>query len=92
MGNYYGEDELVLDGNTLTYFLTAHAEFSNKQDNLKDFMVLILETDDDYRITFVPKRASGKKPTLGGRTSLAQSNSYYISKTDIKIIRWHSHK
>ena len=92
MENYYSEDELVLDGNILTYFLTAHAEFTKKQDNLKDFKVLILEADDDYRITFVPKRAPGEKPTLGGRTSLGQSISYYVSKTDNKITRWHFHK
>jgi hypothetical protein len=92
MGNYYSEDELVLDGEILTYFLTAHAEFIEKQDNLKDFKVLILEGDDDFRITFVPKRAPGEKPTLGGRTSLGQSVSYYISKTDNKITRWHFHK
>ena len=39
MENYYSEDELVLDGNILTYFLTAHAEFIKKQDNLRDFKV-----------------------------------------------------
>ena len=92
MGNYYSEDELVLDGNILSYFLTAYSEFIKKQDNLKDFKVLILETEDDYRITFVPKRAPGEKPTLGGRTSLGQSVSYYISKADNKITRWHFHK
>lgn len=92
MGNYYSEDELVLDGKILTYFLTAHTDFIKKQDNLKDFKVLILETDEDYRITFVPKRAPGEKPTLGGKTSLGQSISYYISKTDNKVTRWHFHK
>ena len=30
-GNYC-EDELVLDGEILTYFLTAHTEFRKKQD------------------------------------------------------------
>lgn len=92
MANYYSDDELVLDGKILTYFIAAHTEFSKKQDNLKDFKVLILETNEEYRITFIPKRAPGEKPTLGGRTSLGQSVSYYISKTDNKITRWHYHK
>ncbi len=92
MGDYYSKDELVLDGEVLTHFLTAHTEFIKKQDNLQDFKVLILETDDEYRITFVPKRAPGEKITLGGKTSLGQSISYYISKTNNKITRWHFHK
>ena len=92
MENYYGKDELVLDGEILTQFLTAYIEFSKKQDNLKDFKVLVLETNDEFRITFVPNRAPGEKITLGGRTTLGQSVSYYISKTDNKITRWHFHK
>jgi hypothetical protein len=92
MGNCYSEDELVFDGEILAFFLLAHTEFSNKQNNLKDFKVLILEADEDYRVTFVPKRAFRENFTLGGRTSLGQSVSYYISKTDNKIMRWHFHK
>jgi hypothetical protein len=92
MGNYYGKDELILDGVIMAHFITAHNEFIKKQDNLKDFKVLILETEEEYRITYVPKRAPGEKPTLGGRTSLGQSISYYISKKDNNITRWHFHK
>jgi hypothetical protein len=92
MENYYGKDELVLDGVIMSHFITANTEFKKKQENLKDFRVLILETEEEYRITFVPKRAPGEKPTLGGRTSLGQSISYYISKKDNNITRWHFHK
>ena len=92
MSNYYTENEFVLNGRLLTYFLPAYLEFAKAQSKLEDFEVLIFETDTEVRITFVPNLAPGEQISLGGRTSLGQSVSYYVSKTEHKVTRWHFHK
>ncbi len=92
MGSYYSKDELSLDGKILSYFLTSYSEFSKTQSNVKNFEILILETEAEFRVTFVPKNALGEELALGGRTSLGKSVSYYISKEGQNITRWHFHR
>ena len=92
MERYYSKDELVLDGKIIAYFLTAYSEFSKTKSNVKDFEILILEKDAEIRVTFLPKSTPGDDLTLGGRTSLGKSVSYYISKEGQNITRWHFHR
>jgi len=92
VGSYYTKDELVLDGKILAYFLTAYSEFSKTQSNVGNFEILILETDTEIRITFVAKNDLGEEIALGGRTSLGESVSYYISKEGQNITGWHVHR
>ena len=91
MDSYYTKNELILSGRLLTFFLTAYNEFTKENKELANFEVLILENDTEVRVTFVPMSASGEK-TLGGRTSLGKSVSYYVSRSNNKITRWHYHR
>jgi len=91
---YYGKNERIISGKHLIYVMAAHAEFIKTQPNLVDFDVLIDENDDetDVRITFVPNQASNERPSLGGRTLLGRSVTYYISKADKRVTRFHYHR
>jgi len=91
MSSYYTKNELVLSGKLLTFVLVAYNEFIKKTKDMTNYEVLILESDSEVRITFVPKSAYGEK-VLGGRTSLGESVSYYVSKSNSAITRWHHHR
>ena len=91
VNSYYTKNELVLSGRLLSYFLVAYNDFSKNQNDLSNFEVLILESDTEVRITFVPKSASDEK-ILGGKTSLGQSVSYYVSKNNNTITRQKYHR
>ncbi len=92
MEDHDGKREQVIPGRLLIYFFIAHEAFSKDQANLKDFTVSIQEEESEVRIHFVPNRAPNERPTLGGRTSLGREVTYYVSKTDQKIMRWHFHR
>jgi hypothetical protein len=91
MSSYYSKDELVFSGKLLSLFLVAYKDFTKTNKDLSRYEVLILESESEVRITFVPN-ISGDEKILGGRTSQGESISYYVSKINNKIIKWHYHK
>lgn len=89
---HWKNEDLIVPGYLLEYFIIAHKEFSKDQDNLKNFRVLFFEDPTEIKITFAPNRAPDEKKRLGGRTSLGREVSYIISKENKIIIRWHYSK
>lgn len=91
MSSYYSKNELVFSGKLLSFFLVAYKEFTKTNKNLSSYEVLLLESESEVRITFVPN-ISGDEKILGGKTSQGESISYYVSKINHSIIKWHYHK
>jgi len=91
MSSYYSKNELVFSGKLLSLFLVAYKDFTKTNKDLSRYEVLILESESEVRITFVPN-IPGDEKILGGRTSQGESISYYVSKINNRIIKWHYHK
>ncbi|MGD9364452.1 MAG: hypothetical protein PVH87_02065 [Desulfobacteraceae bacterium] len=80
------EDKVIYSGSLLSFFIIAYTEFNKEQKNLKDFSVTISEDEKKLTISFSPKLKPGER-ILGGKTSLGRGVTFYISKTENKIIR-----